>query len=136
MPAKKKNNNKKIATGVGIGVALAAAAAAVYAFSGEKGKKRRAKATKWAGDLKKELIQELKATKVISQKVYHKIIDELGEKYSKLKNVSTRDVAHLANELKGQWGKIHKVSKEVNSSSKGKKSTKKKRRPAKKNSKK
>ncbi|MDP3881149.1 MAG: hypothetical protein Q8Q32_03160 [bacterium] len=113
MPAKKKNNNKKIAAGLGIGVALAAAAAAVYAFSGENGKKRRAKVSKWARNMKDEAIKEMRAAKVTSKKAYHKLIDELGEKYSKLKDVNARDVAHLANELKSHWDKINSASKKV-----------------------
>lgn len=97
--------NKAIAVGAGL-AAVAAAAAGVYMMTGKNAKNRK-KVAKWASDLEKDVVQELHKAGKATKATYAKIVDTAAENYKGLKEVSTQDLAIVANELKSSWDVIN-----------------------------
>jgi hypothetical protein len=97
--------NKAIAVGAGL-AAVAAAAASVYMLTGKNAKNRK-KVVKWAGDLEKDVVKELNKAGKASKATYTKIVDSVSANYAGLKDVSSQDLAIVANELKSSWDVIN-----------------------------
>lgn len=97
--------NKAIAVGASL-AAVAAAAASVYMLTGKNAKNRK-KVVKWAGDLEKDVVKELNKAGKASKTTYTKIVDSVSENYKGLKDVSSQDLAIVANELKSSWDVIN-----------------------------
>ena len=108
---------KKVAVGVGVGLtALAAAAAAgTYFFGGKRGAKNRAKVSKWANSAKADVLKQIKGMKKVTAQTYTSAVDEVMKQYRRTKKMNPKELAGLANELKGHWDSI---AKEVSVASK------------------
>ncbi|MDR3547671.1 MAG: hypothetical protein P4M11_05290 [Candidatus Pacebacteria bacterium] len=107
--AKKQSsaNRGVVAAEIGAGVLAAAAAGAGYYFYGAKGaKKHREAASKWAKDMKNEVVKEAKKVKKLDQKVMTTIVDRATRTYQGAKNVKREDLVRAANELKKNWKTI------------------------------
>ncbi|HRH24516.1 MAG TPA: hypothetical protein PK109_02925 [Candidatus Paceibacterota bacterium] len=114
--ATKKSTTKKAGTkkkgipaaGIAAGVVAAGAAAgAAYYFYGAKGaKQHRAKARKWAGAMKREVIKEAKMIQKLDDKVIHGVIDRVANTYRAAKSVNPEEIREAAMELKNNWKKI------------------------------
>ncbi|KKP42413.1 MAG: hypothetical protein UR31_C0015G0013 [Parcubacteria group bacterium GW2011_GWA2_33_14] len=105
-----KNNSlgKKIAVGAGI-VAIAAAAAGTYFLYGSKNAKKNRKQVKaWSLKAKGEILEQLENLSEISKPVYHKIVQEVTDKYKAIKNLDKKDLDEFTKELKGHWEDISK----------------------------
>lgn len=112
--AKKQIDGKKVALGVGLGLASAALGGAAYYFYGAKGAKaNRKKAEKWAHDMKAEVIKKAKLAKKLDEKAMKTIVAEVGKAYEKVQSIDKKDVAMLANELKGNFAEIKKEVERV-----------------------
>lgn len=114
--------NVEIASVVGIGlVALAAGAFFLY---GKEGAKRQKKVKGWMLKAKGEILEQLEDMKDFNQASYDRIVDEVGSRYKKIKNIDPQEVLALISELKGHW---HSIQKQIagNTPKKRKKSTKK-----------
>ena len=101
----KKSQKKALAVGAGL-AAVAAAAAGVYMMTGKNAKNRK-KVAKWATDLEKDVVGELHKAGKATKATYSKIVDTAAANYKGLKNVSTQDLAIVANELKSSWDVIN-----------------------------
>lgn len=98
--------SQKQALGISAGVAaLAAAATAVYFMTGKNAKNRK-KVAKWAQDMRKDVVRELKKANQASQNAYHKAIDVAAKNYRGLKNIDKRELAIAVAELKKHWDLI------------------------------
>ena len=105
-----KHSKAKVAAGVGTGVAaLAAAGAAAYFFYGsKKAAANRKKAGQWAHKAKAEVIRDLKKAKKIDQAAYHKVVNGVMNRYSKMGSANKKEIAVLTKQAKGQWKNIQK----------------------------
>ncbi len=101
--AKKAKNEGGVGKALAVGASVAAASAAAYLLFGPEGKKNRKKINSWAVKMKGEMIEKLENAKEITEPVYHKIVDDVSAKYSKLKNVDSNDVEEAVGELKKHW---------------------------------
>ena len=106
------NNHRSLSTaakaGIGAGIAaLAAAAAGAYYFYGSKHAAKNRKAMKsWAVKAKGEVMEKLENLKDVSEKSYHKAVNDVVAKYKKLKNIDPKELAALTAELRNSWARI------------------------------
>ena len=97
---------------IGAGVALAAiAAAATYFLTGKRGVENRAKIEAWTLKMKAEVLEKMKKMKEINKEKYHELVDEVAVRYARVGRVSTAEMTHLTDELKGAWSHISKQLK-------------------------
>ena len=108
---KKTNQNNNAGTAAGITVGVAAVGAIAYLLFGPDGKKNQKIVKGWAVKMKGEIMEELEKMEEISGPTYEKIIDKVGEKYKKIKNVDLEDVVTEINNFKKNWKEIEKKSK-------------------------
>lgn len=100
---------KKEGHGMALGIAtVAAAAAAGYFLYGKDGEKNRKKLKGWVLKAKGEAVEKIEKLKTIDETKYQAIIDQVGKKYFKAKNIDNEDVEMLLSELKKHWKKINK----------------------------
>jgi hypothetical protein len=88
---------------VGISATVAALGAAAYVLFGPEGKKNKKAIKGWAVKMKGEIIEKLEDAKEITEPVYHKIIDTVAAKYSKVKKVDAQDLELAVAEVKKHW---------------------------------
>lgn len=122
---KKTNQNNNAGTAAGITVGVAAVGAIAYLLFGPDGKKNQKIVKGWAVKMKGEIMEELEKMEEISGPVYEKIVDKVGEKYKKIKNVDLEDVVTEINNFKKSWKEIEKKSKAPTKKVVAKKMTKK-----------
>ena len=98
------NEKKKSGSHAGlIGASLVGLATAAYFFFGPKGKKNQKEAKAWTLKMKAEVIEELEKAKVMSEPIYHEIIDKVAAKYKKELKASPKEVQSLVKDLKDHW---------------------------------
>jgi hypothetical protein len=102
----KKSQKKALAVGAGV-AALAAAAAGVYFLTGKNAKNRK-KVAKWAAEMQKDVVKELKKARQNSQAAYNKVVDSVARNYKAAKKVSGPELAVVAADLKSSWNTIRK----------------------------
>jgi len=109
----KKKVSKGLSSGqvVGISATVAAVGAAAYILFGPEGKKHKKAIKGWAVKMKGEIIDKLEDVKEITEPVYHKIIDSVSAKYSKIKKVDPKDLEVAIAEVKKHWNTIMKDAK-------------------------
>ncbi len=120
---------KKVAIATGVtGLLVAATLGTHFLFNTKKGKQSLKHIKSWAFKMKAEVLEKLERAKEVNEEIYGKIVDELTEKYKKVKGMTVEEVQELAQELKTQWRKVHvelkKTLKEGNATSKQKSKTK------------
>ena len=114
-----KINKKKVGLGVGLGLAAAAASAAGYYFYASKdASKNRKKVSKWATDMKSDVMQKAKKLNKFDQRVYKTIVDESMKAYKSVKSVDPKDLALAAAELKSNWKAVEAELSRVSGSAK------------------
>jgi len=113
MENKKVKNKKGLSakTIVGIGATVAALGAAAYVLFGPDGKKNKKAIRGWAVKMKGEIIEKFEEAKEISEPTYHKIIDTVSSKYSKIKNIDPKELESLVNDIKKHWKTMMKDTK-------------------------
>lgn len=96
------------ATKTGLGLAaLAAAAAGAYYFYGSKNAGKNRKALQgWVVKAKGEVMERMERMKDVSQDKYNAVVDQVMDKYKKVKTVPPEELAQLAKELRGHWNRI------------------------------
>jgi 3-hydroxyacyl-CoA dehydrogenase len=136
---KKETNKSKDGVGagviVGVGIAaLAAAAAGTYFLYGSKKALRNRKIVKgWMLQAKGEIVEKLETVKDVNEDAYNRIIQEVTDRYEKLKNIDLQEMKVFRDELKKHWVNIKKdIQAPVRSKSRSKTAGKGKSRPAKK----
>lgn len=109
MPKKQNTSHKlkKAAEGAGIALAVAALAGAYFIY-GPNGAKHKRTVKSWALKARAEALEKLEKLKKISEKDYHKIVDEISKKYQKLPSIDKKELASMRQELKGYWKEIKK----------------------------
>ncbi len=112
-------NKKKVGLGVGLGLAAAAASAAGYYFYGSKdAAQNRKKVSKWATDMKSDVMQKTKKMQKFDKRAYKTIVDESMKAYKSVKSVNPKDLALAAAELKSNWKAVEAELSRVSGSAK------------------
>ncbi len=98
---------KKVAIATGItGLLAAATLGAHFLFNTKKGKQSLKHIKSWAFRMKSDLLDKLERAKEVNKEVYERVVDELAEKYKKVKGMTLEEVTEIAQELKSQWRNI------------------------------
>lgn len=124
----KNKTNKKgtnTATVVGIGAGIVAISAAAYIMFGPDAKKNRKAIRGWAIKMKGEVIEKLEQAKDITEPIYHNIVEQVKSKYSKIKNIDSKELEAIVADIKKHWKSIERDAK-ANVKGKGKVKSKKK----------
>ena len=106
-----KNNNKGgggIAAAAGIAALAAAAAGAYYFYHGKEGAKHRKQFKSWSVKAKGEVMEKMEKMKEMSKGAYDKAVNEVMDKYKRVKTIDPKELADLGMELKGHWDRISK----------------------------
>jgi hypothetical protein len=90
----------------GLGLALAATAGAFLLY--KKNPKVRRKTQVWAENMKREIKTTLSELKEVNQVNFKKTVDQVGERYSRMKEVNKGELAGLLSDLKESWGHFSK----------------------------
>lgn len=97
---------------IGAGIVLAAiAAAATYFLTGPRGRENRGKIAAWTLDMKAEVLRRMKQVKILNREAYHTVVDEVAARYQRVGRVSSSEMRHLTQELKGAWSHISRQLK-------------------------
>ncbi len=110
----------KVGLGLLAGAATAAGVAAGYYFYASKNaKKHRQVASKWAVNLKKDVIKQAKKVSNIDRDTLAGIIDKASETYQNVRDVGPTELSRATKELKNNWkelvGELASDSKRVKS---------------------
>lgn len=109
MATKKQNNNAGVTAGIGIALAAAAAAGAYFLYGSKDAKKNRKAIKGWVLKAKGEVIEKIEQVKgELTEENYHKIVDGVVSKYSKLKTTTEDEIQDLLKDMKGHWKNIKK----------------------------
>jgi hypothetical protein len=103
-----KKNNSEIGKVIGIGAGIAALSAAAYIMFGPNGKKNQKALKGWMIKAKGEIIEKFEQAKELTEPVYHKIVDQIQAKYSKVKNVDPNELNELISSVKKHWKALEK----------------------------
>lgn len=106
--AKKNNLAKDVLIGAGLVAVVAAAAGAYFLYGSKNAKQNRKKVKAWTLKAKGEILEKLEKLKDINEGIYHKIVNEVSNKYQALKSIDKNDVMEFARELKSHWKSISK----------------------------
>lgn len=99
-----KNKGKLSASAIRL---AAFAAAGTYLLYGKRGTKNREKVSGWAVQLREEVFERAEKLKEFNQTVYVQIINEIAERYVRVKRVSTFELWHITEELKSALAHIY-----------------------------
>lgn len=111
MAKKSTKNEAGVGKAVGIGVGVAALTAAAYLLFGKDGKKNRKMIRGWSVKMKGEIIEKFENAKELTEPLYHEIVDTIGAKYAKLKNIDPEELKDVVGEIKKHWKTLSKDAK-------------------------
>jgi hypothetical protein len=106
MAKMKKGSSKMLVAGEIGAVALAAAGAGYYFYASKDAKKHRKAATKWAENLRTDVVKEAKSLKTLDAKTVAMIVDESVAAYKKMGSADGKELARAASELKANWHRL------------------------------
>jgi len=105
---KNNKNSSLLSKGVVTGIAAAGAALLVFLYGTKKGKEERKKIKAWVSTLKEEITQRLESLKDINKEVYDKVVDEVSEKFTQIKDLSQGEIEVVKQTLKNGWEDMKK----------------------------
>ncbi|KKP33034.1 MAG: hypothetical protein A2312_01240 [Candidatus Staskawiczbacteria bacterium RIFOXYB2_FULL_32_9] len=112
-----KNNSiaKNILATAGIATLIAGATGAYFLYGGKNAQKNRKKVKSWSLKARRDILEQIENLTDLTQEKYHKIIQEVSDKYKVLKNIGQEEIAEFVEELKCHWEDISKkISKSNN----------------------
>lgn len=106
--SKSQSNNGAAAAGIlgVIGVAAAAAAGTYFLYGSKSAKQNRKVVKGWALKAKGEVLEKMEQVKELNEDTYHEVVEQVLNKYGKIKNIDSKEVAAIAKELKTHWKNI------------------------------
>lgn len=107
----KNDSHVGMATVIG-GLAAAAAVGGYYLYHNKDAQKKLKHVRGWMVKAKGEVLEKIENLKEVNQDAYHKVIDAVLAKYTKLKNIDTAEIAKVSTELKSHWKTIQAEIKE------------------------
>lgn len=103
-----KNNTGKA---VGVAAGMAAVGVAAYLLFGPEGKKNKKLIKSWAVKMKADILEKIENLEEVTSPVYEKIVDEVGNRYKKLKNINLEDLEKEIATFKKNWKDMERKSK-------------------------
>lgn len=103
-----KKETGKGGAGLGLAIIAATAAAGYFLYGSKQGAKNRAKIKGWTLKAKGEVLEHMEKLKDVSEVEYNKVLDKVGDKYSKLKNIDTEEVTAMIDDMRKHWKNIQK----------------------------
>jgi gas vesicle protein len=103
-----KNHNSNAGKLVAGLTAIAAATAGAYFLYGKNGTKNRKAVKGWMLKIKGDVVDKMENLKEVSETTYNTVIDQVADKYSKMKTVAKDDLDKVVTELRGHWKSIKK----------------------------
>lgn len=92
--------------GTGFGLALAATAGAYLLY--KKNPKFRSQTNRWADKMKRDIKETLAGLNEINQTTFKQTIDQVGQRYGRMKDVNKTELAGLLSDLKAAWTHFNK----------------------------
>ncbi len=109
-----EHNNKKGKAGAFLsGLFVATMIGGYFLFASKNARKNRQKVEDDLSDIKADLIARLKKIQRLTRNTYYEIVDDVSDKYSKMKKAGVEKVDEMREELKGKWEEIEEKAKEV-----------------------
>jgi fructose/tagatose bisphosphate aldolase len=108
MTKEEKKEQGKGGAGLGLAIIAATAAAGYFLYGSKQGAKNRAKIKGWTLKAKGEVLEQMEKLKDVSEVEYNKVLDKVGDKYSKLKNIDTDEVTAMIDDMRKHWKNIQK----------------------------
>jgi hypothetical protein len=94
------------ALGTGLGLALAATAGAYLLY--KKNPRFRRQTNQWAEKMKREIKDTLSGLNEINQTTFKQTIDQVSQRYARMKDVNKSELAGLVTDLKDAWAHFNK----------------------------
>lgn len=94
------------ALGTGLGLALAATAGAYLLY--KKNPRFRRQTNQWADKMKREIKATLSGLNEINQTTFKQTIDQVSQRYARMKDVNKSELAGLVADLKDAWTHFNK----------------------------
>lgn len=104
---------KTILTASGAITLLGSIAGVYFLYGSKNAHKNRKKVKSWSLKARGEILEQIENLTEMTQETYHKIIQEVSDKYKVLKNISQEEISEFVEELKCHW---ENISKEINKS--------------------
>ncbi len=102
-----KNESSHMGAKLGLAGLAVAGLAGAYFLYGKDGAKNRKAIKTWTLRAKADVIEKLEKAKEVSQGTFDSVVDEISAKYgSKMKDISSDDIAVFAKDLKKHWKDI------------------------------
>ncbi len=98
----------KVMMGAGIAALAAATAGAIFLYGTDAGKKSRKNIKSWSLKMKADVMDKMEGMKDWSEEAYGTVVDQVAEKYAKVKKIDPLEVAGLVRELRAHWKNIHR----------------------------
>ncbi|HLP44101.1 MAG TPA: hypothetical protein VK145_02370 [Candidatus Nanoarchaeia archaeon] len=102
------NTGNKVLVGVGLATLAAAAAGTYFLYGSKNAQKNRKIVRGWMLRAKGEIIEQMEAVKDMNEEMYHRIVQEVTDRYAKLKNIDMGEMKDFRDELKTHWNNIKK----------------------------
>lgn len=99
----KKKSSSNVGKAVAVGAGVAALSAVAYLLMGPNGKKNRKAVKAWTVKMKAEVAEKIEDMKEVTAPIYEKIVNQVADKYKKVKNIDSKDVEAEINSLKKHW---------------------------------
>lgn len=105
-----KNNIivKSILAGAGIATLIGTIAGVYFLYGSKNAKKNQRKVKAWSLKARGEILEQIENLTEVTQETYHKIIQEVSDKYKVLKDIGQEEVSEFIEELKCHWENISK----------------------------
>lgn len=94
--------------GAAITAAAVAAVAGLYFIYGKQDAKTKRKIKSWGLRAKAEVLEKLERMKEVTEESYAALIDQVTDKYERVKNVDTNELHAMAADMKKHWKAIEK----------------------------
>jgi hypothetical protein len=98
----------KIEIGAGLLAGAASAAAGYYYLASGDAAKNRKAATRWAHDLRGDVVRQARKIQDIEQADYLAIVDGATQMYARIRGLDKKDLNRAAGELKDNWEWLRK----------------------------
>lgn len=105
--------NKNLGAEIGAGLVAAGAAAALgyYFYGSKKAKQHRKSAVKWAHDMKRDVMKEVKHIEKAGPGGVAEVVDRVSRAYRDLTGVGESELKQAVAELKDNWELVQKEAK-------------------------
>jgi hypothetical protein len=103
-----KRTGGAVLVGVGLAALAAAAAGTYYLYGSKDATKHQRKIKGWMLQAKGEILERIESVKNIDEGIYNKIVNEVSDRYKKIKKIDIKEMSDFRSELSNYWAHIKK----------------------------